>query len=70
MVVLLDLEDFTYEEIAAIAGIPIGTVRSRLFRARQILQAKLLEYASKQGFRSQDDDDAVPQGRTNDVSKS
>jgi len=70
MVVLLDLEDFTYEEIAAIAGIPIGTVRSRLFRARQILQAKLLEYASKQGFRSQDDDDAMPQGRTNDVSKS
>jgi RNA polymerase sigma factor (sigma-70 family) len=59
MVVLLDLEDFTYEEIAAIASIPIGTVRSRLHRARNILAAKLQEYAAKQGFNVQDDDDVV-----------
>lgn len=67
MIVLLDLEDFTYEEMAAIAGIPIGTVRSRLFRARQILATKLQEYATKQGFRKADADNDVPQvGNTDD----
>jgi RNA polymerase sigma factor (sigma-70 family) len=50
VVVLLDLEDFTYEEIAAIANIPIGTVRSRLHRARNILAAKLRNYAEAQGY--------------------
>jgi RNA polymerase sigma-70 factor (ECF subfamily) len=58
IVVLLDLEDFTYEEIAAIAGIPIGTVRSRLHRARNILADKLREYAEAHGFSVQDDDDS------------
>ena len=50
LVVLLDLEDFTYEEIAAIAGIPIGTVRSRLHRARTALADKLRAYAVAQGY--------------------
>jgi len=50
LVVLLDLEDFTYEEIAAIAKIPIGTVRSRLHRARNILANKLREYAQHHGY--------------------
>lgn len=50
VVVLLDLEDFTYQEIAALARIPIGTVRSRLHRARNILAEKLREYAQGQGF--------------------
>lgn len=65
LVVLLDLEDFTYEEIAAIASIPIGTVRSRLHRARAILAAKLQEYAQKQGFNVQDDDDVILSEGTN-----
>jgi RNA polymerase sigma factor (sigma-70 family) len=56
VVVLLDLEDFTYEEIAAIAGIPIGTVRSRLHRSRQLLADKLREYAEAQGFSVQDNE--------------
>lgn len=56
MVVLLDLEDFTYEEIAAIAAIPIGTVRSRLHRARKILAEKLRVYAQDQGYNVQDDE--------------
>lgn len=67
-VVLLDLEDFTYEEIAAILEIPIGTVRSRLHRARNVLAEKLRGYAEAQGFNVQDDDDqAHPVENTNDV---
>jgi len=56
LVVLLDLEDFTYEEIAAIASIPIGTVRSRLHRARNILAQTLRDYARGQGYRAQDEE--------------
>jgi RNA polymerase sigma-70 factor (ECF subfamily) len=50
IIVLLDLEDFTYEEIAAIVEIPIGTVRSRLNRGRSILKRKLYAYALSQGI--------------------
>lgn len=51
-VVLLDLEDFTYEEIAALVEIPIGTVRSRLHRARNILAEKLRSYATEYGYQA------------------
>ncbi len=50
VIVLCDLEGFSYEEIAEITESPIGTVRSRLHRARKILFAKLYEYASKEGY--------------------
>lgn len=56
-VVLLDLEDFTYEEIAAIANIPVGTVRSRLHRARHTLASRLQAYAQENGYA-----DALVQG--------
>lgn len=59
LVVLLDLEDFTYEEIAAIANIPIGTVRSRLHRARNILAKKLRDYAEAQGYAVDDEAPAL-----------
>ena len=49
-VVLVDLEDQSYEAAAEILGVPIGTVRSRLFRGRRILQDKLLTYARDAGF--------------------
>jgi len=50
IVILCDLEGFTYEELSKILDIPIGTVRSRLHRARNLLKIKLKEYAKKRGF--------------------
>ncbi len=51
MVVLLcDIEGFSYKEIAAITGTPIGTVMSRLSRARQQLQSYLGDYARRAGI--------------------
>jgi RNA polymerase sigma-70 factor, ECF subfamily len=50
VVVLADVEGFTYEEVAEALGIPVGTVRSRLYRARRQLQEALLKYAIDAGF--------------------
>lgn len=50
VVLLCDVEGFTYEEISKIIDVPIGTVRSRLFRARNMLKEKLSEYAIKMGY--------------------
>lgn len=50
VILLCDIEGFTYEEISKILDIPIGTVRSRLFRARNMLKEKLKDYAEKLGF--------------------
>lgn len=50
VIILCDLEGFTYEEMAKILDIPIGTVRSRLHRARNLLKEKLNSYASSMGF--------------------
>lgn len=50
VIILCDLEGFSYEEIAKIIDIPIGTVRSRLHRARNIMKEKLRDYARKMGF--------------------
>ena len=48
MVILLrDLQDVPYDEVATILGIPIGTVKSRLHRARQALKARLSPYFEK-----------------------
>ena len=50
IIILCDLEGFTYEEMAKILDIPIGTVRSRLHRARNLLKEKLRKYASTMGY--------------------
>ena len=49
-VVLTDLQDLSYQEVAAILGIPLGTVKSRLFRGRKLLQERLYEYALESGY--------------------
>ncbi len=50
IILLSDVEGFTYEEIAEFLSCPIGTVRSRLHRARKMLYAKLYNYAKSVGF--------------------
>lgn len=50
VILLCDIEGFTYEEIAKIIDVPIGTVRSRLFRARNMLKEKLHKYALEHGY--------------------
>lgn len=50
VVLLCDIEDFTYEEIANMLDVPIGTIRSRLHRGRNLLKTQLLEYAQKRGY--------------------
>ena len=50
VILLCDIEGFTYEEIAKIIDIPIGTVRSRLHRARNMLKDKLTDYAKSLGY--------------------
>ncbi len=50
VVVLVDLQDQAYEDAAAVLGIPVGTVRSRLFRGRKLLQERLAAYAQDAGF--------------------
>lgn len=52
VIILCDLEGFKYEEIAGILDIPVGTVRSRLHRARQLLKVKLAEYAREMGYKT------------------
>ncbi len=50
VILLCDVESFTYEEMAKILDLPIGTVRSRLFRARNMLKNKLKSYATTMGY--------------------
>jgi len=51
VVLLCDVEGFTYEEIANMLDVPIGTIRSRLHRVRNLLKAQLKEYAEKRGYK-------------------
>src|SRR6059036_402158 len=49
-VVLSDVEGLSYEEIARVLEVPVGTVKSRLFRARRMLHGKLYDYAVGMGY--------------------
>lgn len=55
VVILCDIEEFTYEEIADFVECPIGTVRSRLHRGRKMLRAKLTRYAKNRGYDTDED---------------
>lgn len=58
VVVLSDLEGLPYAEVAESLDIPVGTVKSRLFRARRILQGRLRRYAMETGvIRNEENDD-------------
>ena len=50
VVLLADVEGFTYREIAEILDIPVGTVMSRLYRARRKLQSALYDFAVQSGY--------------------
>lgn len=50
IIILADIENYTYEEIAEFMSCPIGTVRSRLHRARKLLYTKLYDYANNLGY--------------------
>jgi len=50
IVFLSDIEGYSYEEIADFLDCPIGTVRSRLHRARKMLYALLYTYAQSKGL--------------------
>ncbi len=50
VVILADLEDFSYKEIAEILECPIGTVMSRLFRGRRMLRKLLYDFAVQEGY--------------------
>jgi RNA polymerase sigma-70 factor (ECF subfamily) len=48
--ILSDIGDLSYREVATVLDVPIGTVRSRLFRARRRLQVTLVDYAKEAGY--------------------
>lgn len=54
VVLLCDVEGFTYEEIANMLDVPIGTIRSRLHRGRNLLKSQLFDYARKRGFTAEE----------------
>ena len=53
--VLFEVEGLSYDEIAAIEGVPVGTVRSRISRARQALREWLTETEPKSGLRGDEE---------------
>lgn len=50
VVLLVDVEELTYEEAADVLACPVNTVRSRLFRGRGLLWTALRDYAGRQGY--------------------
>lgn len=50
VLLLADLNDFSYKEIADVVECPVGTVMSRLYRARKAMQKKLFDHAMREGI--------------------
>jgi len=66
-VVLSDVEEFSYEEIAEIMGCPIGTVMSRLHRGRKLLQRALYSHALALGIVKAEDNAVSPTSQPADL---
>ncbi len=49
-VLMVDVNELSYDEAATALACPVGTLRSRLFRARRLLSASLHDYARRQGY--------------------
>jgi RNA polymerase sigma-70 factor (ECF subfamily) len=54
VVILCDILGYSYDEIADFVDIPVGTVRSRLYRARKMLFTKLYKYTAEKGYVSEE----------------
>jgi RNA polymerase sigma-70 factor, ECF subfamily len=50
VLLMVDVDDFSYEQVASALHCPIGTVRSRLSRARDATYAALEQYARERGY--------------------
>ena len=50
VVELVDLQDFSYREVADILEVPLGTVMSRLYRGRRLLESALLDYGRRRNY--------------------
>ena len=68
-VVLADLEGFSYKEIAEILELPVGTVMSRLYRGRKLLEASMLHYAREHGYLRHDAEPAKMRSRPGAASR-
>ena len=61
-VLLADIEGFSYREVAEILDIPVGTVMSRLYRGRKLLEETMLRYARSRGYLRADEQPARRRG--------
>ncbi len=61
VVVLVDVQDQSYAAASEILGVPVGTIRSRLFRARRLLQVSLLRYAEDAGLTRAGGNPSIPE---------
>ncbi len=68
-VVLADLEGFSYKEIAEILELPVGTVMSRLYRGRKLLEESMLRYAREHGYLRDDAEPAKMRSRSSGAAK-
>jgi len=69
VVILSDVEEFTYKEIAEIMDCPVGTVMSRLFRARRQLQRLLADHAADRGYGGAKDAEEKPSAQVADLAE-
>ena len=62
-VLLADLEGFAYKEVAEILDVPVGTVMSRLYRGRRLLEKAMLDFAQSHGYLAADEEPSKMRSR-------